>query len=152
MSDGFVIDAEEVPEQRAPGDTAAVRETIGATAGSPTLRQQVVRFAPGRSLPRAPGDADEVIFVLRGHGSLVVAGEAHPLEPETGAYLRPGERYEVENPGPDALEVVSVLVAEPDDPAGDAARAVAVHPADAGRRRPTARSGSCATRARDAAR
>jgi quercetin dioxygenase-like cupin family protein len=130
MSDGFVVDAEEVPEHRAPGDTAAVRETIGAAAGSPTLRQQVVTFAPGRSLPREPGDADEVVFVLRGQGSLVVGGEAHPLEPETGAYLRPGERYEVENPGPDELEVVSVLVAEPDEPADDGARAVTVHPAE----------------------
>ena len=32
-------------------------------------------------------------------------GEPHPLEPDTGAYVRAGERYVVENPGPAELLV-----------------------------------------------
>ena len=34
-------------------------------------------------------------------------GEPHELEPRTGAYVAAGESYEVENPGPDTLLLVS---------------------------------------------
>jgi quercetin dioxygenase-like cupin family protein len=131
MSAGHVVAEEAVEARTAPGDTAAVRETIGPEAGSPTLRQSVVRFATGRSLPRETGAADEVLFVLGGHGTLLLGGDAHPLEPETGAYLRAGERYEVENAGPGELALVSVLVEDPAPPGpDDEARQVTVRPAD----------------------
>jgi len=44
---------------------------------------------------------------VSGRGTLFVDGEAHQLEPMTGAYVAAGESYEVENPGPETLLVVS---------------------------------------------
>jgi mannose-6-phosphate isomerase-like protein (cupin superfamily) len=73
----------------------------------------VLECAPGRSRPREPGAAEEVLFVLEGRGVLHLEGVAHALEPETGAYLAPGERYELENPGPEALRLVAVQIPEP---------------------------------------
>ena len=32
-----------------------------------------------------------------------VGGEEHALEPDTGAFLVPGDRFAIENPGPDDL-------------------------------------------------
>ena len=39
---------------------------------------------------------------------LRTAGEDHELEPDTGAFLVPGDRYEIENPGPQDVVIVSV--------------------------------------------
>lgn len=116
--------------RRQPGDTAASRETLP----TPHLRQSVVRFAPGRARERTTGDCDEVLFVLAGRGTLLLNGAAYELEPETGAYLAPGERYEIDNPGPDELAVVSVLVPDPpaaeDEGEGAGPRRVAVRLGD----------------------
>ena len=38
-----------------------------------------------------------MLFVVSGRGTLHLEGEPHELEPETGAFIAPGERYAVEN-------------------------------------------------------
>jgi quercetin dioxygenase-like cupin family protein len=92
-----------------PGDTARIRRTLDDSVGCDLLTQSVIEFGPGRSQPRDTGDCEEVLFVLEGEGELVLEGESHRLEPEAGAYLAPGESYEIEGP----LKVVSVRISDP---------------------------------------
>jgi mannose-6-phosphate isomerase-like protein (cupin superfamily) len=76
----------------------------GTTLAAPGLEQRVV------STPRAelePGDRSEVVFVASGRGVLRVQGEEHALEPDTGAYVGPGEIVTVEADGGE-LELVIV--------------------------------------------
>lgn len=113
---------------RADGDTASMRVTIDASTGSSRLEQRVVRFAPGRSGERVNDDRHEILYVVSGSGTVSVDGEEHALEPETGAYIVAGERYTVDNPGPDALVVVSVLA--PAEQPADGRRRVTVRYAD----------------------
>src|SRR5437764_10648537 len=105
---GYVVAESAVDERRDDGDTASVRTTIDSSAGCERLVQRVIRFAPGRSRPHLLGDRQEVLFVVSGQGTLHVGGEAHALEPLTGAYVTAGEEYEVEATGPQDLLVVSV--------------------------------------------
>jgi mannose-6-phosphate isomerase-like protein (cupin superfamily) len=70
-------------------------------------------------MTRATGEAEEVLFVLEGAGALSLAGERYPLEPETGAYLSPGEEYELDNPGPEPMRTVSVRILDPAPPDAD---------------------------------
>jgi mannose-6-phosphate isomerase-like protein (cupin superfamily) len=105
---GYVIDERALEVQTTEGDTASVRVAIDASCGCERLEQRLIRFAPGRSEERSPADRQEVLYVADGHGTLYVNGEPHPLEPETGVYLAPGDRYRVDNPGPDQLVTVSV--------------------------------------------
>ena len=51
--------------------------------------------------------------MLAGTGALSLDGQTHPLEPETGAYLAPGEEYELHNQGAEPLQVVSVRIEDP---------------------------------------
>ena len=111
---GHVTAEAEAESRSDAGDTATTRITIDAGFGCRDLEQRIVRFAPGRSHSRGGGAREELLFVVSGRGSLVLDGEEHPLEPETGAYVAPGARYEVENAGPDDLVLVSVLALEPD--------------------------------------
>jgi mannose-6-phosphate isomerase-like protein (cupin superfamily) len=83
------------------------------------LEQAVIECAPGSSMRRAAGEAEEVLFVLAGTGELSLAGERYPLEPETGAYLAPGEEYELHNRTSEPIRVVSVRIPNPAPPDPD---------------------------------
>ncbi|HUJ33859.1 MAG TPA: cupin domain-containing protein [Solirubrobacteraceae bacterium] len=104
----------------------------GAVARRTGLEQAVIECAPGSSTSRATGEAEEVLFVLAGTGSLHLGGRSHPLEPETGAYLAPGEEYELHARTSEPMRVVSVRIADPVPPAagGGSGRAVVRRLAD----------------------
>jgi quercetin dioxygenase-like cupin family protein len=106
----FVIAEEDVEGARRDGDTAFEKLVRGAHTGSPVLEQRVTRYAPGRSLPRSEAARDELLYVVSGKGTLELDGEPHDLEAESGAYVRAGETYVVDNDGPDELLVVSTTV------------------------------------------
>jgi mannose-6-phosphate isomerase-like protein (cupin superfamily) len=108
-----VVDAGTVTPAGDAGDTVSARSTLGSPTGFAALNQEVLECAPGRSQPRVTDDAETVLFVLEGSGVLHAAGVAHRLEPETGAYLAPGEVYALENPGPEPLRIVAVRVPDP---------------------------------------
>jgi mannose-6-phosphate isomerase-like protein (cupin superfamily) len=108
-----VVDAGAVTAINDADDTVSVRSTLGSPTGFAALDQEVLECAPGRSQPRVTDDAETVLFVLEGTGTLHAAGASHGLEPESGAYLAPGEQYELENPGPQALRIVAVRVPDP---------------------------------------
>lgn len=112
------------------GDTATTRVTIGPDFGSEALEQRLIRFRPGRSQPRGGGAREELLFVLAGTGTLHLRGAEHPLEPETGAFVPPGESYEIENAGPEELVVLSVLALEPEGGAAEAPVEATVRVAD----------------------
>jgi mannose-6-phosphate isomerase-like protein (cupin superfamily) len=110
MRQARVISEHDVEGRRFGGDTVEEKRTLDAGV----LEQRVLRFSPGLSLERGEDERDELLYVASGSGTLVLDGAPHPLEPELGVYMRAGERYRVENPGPDQLLVVSV--ASPPDP------------------------------------
>lgn len=112
------------------GDTATTRVTIGPGFGCDALEQRVIRFGPGLSKPHGGGSREELLFAVSGVGTVTVGGTRHELGPETGILVAPGERYEVENQGPEELVLVSVLALEPDDEDASGAERRAVRLAD----------------------
>lgn len=110
MRPRFVVAEADVDGVRHDGDTVFVKTTWDRSTGSSVLEQRVLRFGEGRSLPCGEDDRDELLYVVSGAGTLVLDGDEHALEPETGAYVRAGETWAVENPGPDELHLVSVSV------------------------------------------
>jgi quercetin dioxygenase-like cupin family protein len=116
---GCVVAAEAMPAQRQAGDVLSVRPTLDAGVGCEHFAQAVLRVEPGRAFARASADHEELLFVLDGQGTLSVDGREHALEPETGAHVRAGERYELENRGPGDLTLVSVLIPDPEPSAAD---------------------------------
>jgi quercetin dioxygenase-like cupin family protein len=107
VSRGYVVDARDVPAQ-AESRTADARQTIDRSCGCERLVQRVLRFRPGRSDERETHERQEILYVATGHGTLLVDGDEHELEPETGAFLVPGERWAIDNPGPEDIVLVSV--------------------------------------------
>jgi quercetin dioxygenase-like cupin family protein len=93
-----------------PADAGPV---IGPHTGFDALEQTLLECEPGRSVRRATGECEEVLFVLSGEGVLRLEGQVHALEPESGVYLARGESYELEPRGTEALRLVAVRVPDP---------------------------------------
>jgi mannose-6-phosphate isomerase-like protein (cupin superfamily) len=103
-----VVHETEVRGRRTGTDTAEVRVTLDSAVGSDRLEQRVIRFARGKSQPQMLDGVQGILYAVSGRGVMDVGGESHELEPEAGVYLRPGEHFAIDNPGPD--ELVTVLV------------------------------------------
>jgi mannose-6-phosphate isomerase-like protein (cupin superfamily) len=110
MQQIFVVSESDVEGHRAERDTAFEKLVMGTGTGSQLLQQRVTRYAPGRSLPRGDAERDELLYVVSGSGTLELEGDPHELQPESGAYVRAGETYVIDNAGPDELLVVSTTV------------------------------------------
>ncbi len=82
-------------------------------AGCRGLIQRVLHFAPGASPEVANPAAEDVIYVLRGSGQVRAGGHVWPLAAHMAVLIPPGLPYAFENPGPDPLEVVSVISPQP---------------------------------------
>jgi mannose-6-phosphate isomerase-like protein (cupin superfamily) len=106
----FVVSEQDVQGRQTEGDTALEKVIMGADTGSQLLEQRVTRYAPGRSLPRGAPERDELLYAVSGSGTLELDGEPHELQPDSGAYVRAGETYVIDNPGPDELLIVSTSV------------------------------------------
>jgi mannose-6-phosphate isomerase-like protein (cupin superfamily) len=68
---------------------------------------RVLEFAPGESLEFRNEDRDEVLFSL-GDCTLLIDGVEQRVEPETGIFIRAGERFTIENPGSAPVGFVGV--------------------------------------------
>jgi mannose-6-phosphate isomerase-like protein (cupin superfamily) len=104
-----VVQSDDVSASREDGDTAEIKVTFDRSNGCARLEQRVIRYAPGRSRERKLAGLQEVLYVASGQGELDLDGTRHRLEPDTGVFVSEGETYAVENPGPDPIEIVSVV-------------------------------------------
>jgi mannose-6-phosphate isomerase-like protein (cupin superfamily)/CDGSH-type Zn-finger protein len=50
-------------------------------------------------------DRHTVLFVIKGRGEVVISGQRFAFDARTGVYVRPGEAYQVVNPGPEPIEL-----------------------------------------------
>ena len=99
----FVVDPEAL-EQTSIGDwrqATVVDRDSGATA----MSQYWVRVDGTDVRARRFPDADCVLFVIEGKGSVVIGGRRFALTPECGALVRPGEAFRIE-PANGALQVL----------------------------------------------
>jgi quercetin dioxygenase-like cupin family protein len=110
---------------------AAERPTVGPVTGFDRLAQALLELPAAALTQRETGAEEEVLFVLAGRGALTLGGgEPQELSAECGAYLAPGERYELSNHGAEPLRLISVRIPDPDPPRADGRRAVVRRLAD----------------------
>ena len=101
-----------------PGANATFRVPIDReSAGIRNLVQRVFVYGPGESPEMKNEESEDTLYVVRGTGEAVVAGETFPLVPATGLLAPAGVPYLLRNPGPEPLEIVSVISPQPGRPA-----------------------------------
>jgi mannose-6-phosphate isomerase-like protein (cupin superfamily) len=113
MSSRYVVYRDDIEPRQAPGNPVRARPVLTESFGCTYLTETVLRIAPGTTHPHASGEHEELLFVVRGYGNLLLDGTAHPFGPESGIYIGPGETYQLEITDGDGAEVVSVQVLNP---------------------------------------
>ena len=123
--------SEDVP---AVNGTLSIWNQIGRATGAQAISLRIIEFAPGLSPAIRNGNCDEILYVLegmeRGHpvrlsersertlgessSKIVIDGRPYDISPDTGIYVRPHETFAIDNPGPDAIVLVSSRCPEPD--------------------------------------
>jgi len=127
---GYTVHESDVDTVSEADDSVSVKTTIDARVGAEQLEQRILRFAVGGSAPRTAADRDEVAYIVSGTGTLTLDGAKHELSPDMGIFIRAGETYQVDNPGPEEIVVVSVTAPEPTDTGAAGPRKVTVRVAD----------------------
>ncbi|HYV64657.1 MAG TPA: cupin domain-containing protein [Myxococcales bacterium] len=75
----------------------------GRESGAAAISLRVLDLSPGRS-PRLGGaDCDEVLYAFEGAGTLISEGGSRPIGIDTGFYIPPGTRFEIEASAPMTL-------------------------------------------------
>jgi quercetin dioxygenase-like cupin family protein len=106
-----VVHPDEVQAVRAAG--AEVRRTFAADGGAARLAQSIVRVSSDGYEPEPLADRQLVMYVAAGRGTLELEGDAHPLQPDTGVFVAPGERFSLARDG--EADLVLVVVETPAD-------------------------------------
>ena len=105
--------------------TLRVWQHAGRESGAAAISLRVVELAPGRSPSLGGAACDEVLYVFEGTGALLFEGGSRPIGTDTGFYVPPGARFEIETSAP--MTLVSSRCPDP----GESALAVATGAAPA---------------------
>src|SRR5437588_1968778 len=115
--------------------TLRIWNRIGRATGAQAISLRVMEFAPGLSPAIRDDDSDEILYLLdagsesadadpnevstarvSGWINLLIDGQSYKVDPDTGIYLRPGETFAVNNPGPGPVTFISAQCPDPDCP------------------------------------
>jgi mannose-6-phosphate isomerase-like protein (cupin superfamily) len=75
----------------------------GRDTGAAAISLRVLELAPGRSPTLGGASCDEVLYVFEGAGTLLFEGGSRPIGTDTGFYVPPGARFEIEASAPMTL-------------------------------------------------
>jgi len=101
--------------------TLRIWNRIGRATGAQAISLRIMEFAPGLSPGVRNHDCDEILYVLDLErdsrvdpgAQLLIDGRSHDISPEIGIYIRPGETFAVNNPGPGSIVMVSSQCPDP---------------------------------------
>jgi len=99
--------------------TLRVWQHAGRESGAAAISLRVLELAPGRSPSLGGAACDEVLYVFEGAGALLFEGVSRPIGTDTGFYVPPGARYEIEASTP--MTLVSSRCPDPGESAEAAA-------------------------------
>jgi mannose-6-phosphate isomerase-like protein (cupin superfamily) len=91
----------------------------GRESGAADISLRVLELARGRSPTLGGAPCDEVLYVFEGAGALRFEGVSRPIGTDTGFYVPPGARYEIEASTP--MTLVSSRCPEPGEASETAA-------------------------------
>jgi mannose-6-phosphate isomerase-like protein (cupin superfamily) len=101
---------------------------IGRATGAQAISLRVMEFGPGLSPRIQNDDCDQILYVLnpsdglererpaRIFATISIDAHAYDLGPDTGIYVRPHQTFAIDNPGPDAIIIISSQCPDPDRP------------------------------------
>ena len=80
---------------------------IGKATGAKAISLRILEFGAGASPALCDREYDEVLYVESGVCTISIGANSYEIGPETGVYVRAGQTFSVNNPGPEMVRLVS---------------------------------------------
>ena len=112
--------------------TLRIWNQIGRATGAQAISLRVMEFAPGSSPAIKNDTCDQILYVLEcGYTQerinpepderaglsplrLLIDRQTYDVGADTGIYIRPNQTFAIENPGPEAITIISSQCPDPD--------------------------------------
>lgn len=94
--------------------TWRARSVISRASGAKHITQTLSEYAPGRSPFVTNPSAEEVLYVISGHGACNINNGTYSLQPGVALFIPPGATYNIENNGTEPIHTVTSCC--PEDP------------------------------------
>jgi len=112
--------------------TLRIWNRIGRATGAQAISLRIMEFAPGLSPGIRNEECDEILYAINLSSAidtnrnevstarvsawinLLIDGRTYQLLHDTGIYIRPGETFAIDNPGPDPIVLISSQCPDPD--------------------------------------
>jgi len=112
--------------------TLRIWNHVSQATGAQAISLRIMEFAPGLSAGIRNEECDEMLYVINltsgadtdrdevstarvsGWISLLIDGRKYQVHPDTGIYIRPGQTFAIDNPGPGSIIIVSSQCPDPD--------------------------------------
>ena len=85
----------------------STRAVVSPSSGSKRITQSVAEYVSGTSPSVTNPGAEEVMYVAAGTGNCVIDGARLGLRPGAAVYIPPDASYQIENSGPDPMQIIS---------------------------------------------
>jgi len=99
--------------------TLRIWNQIGRATGAQAISLRIMEFAPGLSPALRNEEGDEILYLVgseRGdpvRAELFVNGSSCDISSDSGIYIRPGETFSLDNPGPRSIVLISARCPDP---------------------------------------
>lgn len=89
-----LIAKESMPEEISGQGWSKTTLADADSIGEPAMAAYVWQFDPNAQGPEiVHGDTDQLLYVIRGNGTVTVGDDQLELKPETMVWMEPGDRY-----------------------------------------------------------
>jgi quercetin dioxygenase-like cupin family protein len=89
----IIITAEETTVRQGEGWTEFILVDTNSASAPPMAARRWVLEPSARGSELVQGEADQLLYVIRGSGRAIVDGQEFGLDPENVLWLEPGEQY-----------------------------------------------------------
>ena len=109
-----IHDTERSPVEMDGVSGASMALMIGRADGAPHFALRSFRVEPGGHTPRHHHDYEHEVFVVSGHGTVLLEGEEHPLRSGDTVLVPADEEHQFRATGEDGLEFLCLVPVERD--------------------------------------
>ena len=88
---------------------AGVRWLLGESDGLTDMSMRVVEIEPGGNTPEHHHPWEHQVFILKGEGRVIAAGETREFGPGSAVFVGPNEDHTFINDSPETMEFVCMI-------------------------------------------
>ena len=107
-----IKDVDAQPANMAGAKAVKIRVMIGEPEGAPNFIMRHLEIEPGGHTPYHEHDWEHEVYILKGNGIVVAAGEEKPMKENSAIFVPGKEKHQFRNTGRGKMEMLCIIPKE----------------------------------------